>query len=197
MTLPTLYFVTDIEADGQSPYQNSMLSFATVVLSEVGEVMGEFEAVVKPRPDRRPDPGTSDWWLTQPEAWAAATADPQDPAEVMPRFAAWVEEFAGRRIFAARPLLFDGLWMDCYLDAFAGTRALYVMRHPRPIFMGQGLCIVSYQSAMLGQTAVGEAANPVPLDWLGDHPHTHRALDDARGYASLLARLLKMAAGQA
>jgi hypothetical protein len=70
---------------------------------------------------------------------------------------------------------------------------LSVPRHPRPIFAGQGMCIVSYMSAVLGQAAVSEAADPVPPDWLGHHPHTHRAIDDARGYASLLARLLKSA----
>ena len=194
MTQPTLYFVTDIEADGQNPYENSMLSFATVVVTETGDMVDEFEAVLAPRPDRRPDAGTMAWWLTEPAAWAAATTDPQDPGEVMQRFAAWVEGFAGRRIFAARPLFFDGLWMDAYLYQFAGTRALSAMRHPRQIFAGQGLCIVSFQSAVLGQTAVGEAADKIPLDWLGHHPHTHRAIDDARGYASLLARLLKITA---
>ena len=109
---------------------------------------------------------------------------------MMPRYASWVEGFVGRRIFAARPLLFDGIWMDCYLHDFAGTRALSVPRHPRQIFAGQGLCIVSFLSAMQGQTAVGEAADSLPPEWLGHHPHTHRAIDDARGYASLLARLL-------
>lgn len=193
----TLYFVTDIEADGPSPYENSMLSFATVVLSEGGVPLGEFEATLTPRPDRRADAGTTAWWQTQPEAWAAATAAPQDPATVMPRYADWVEGFDGRRIFAARPLLFDGLWMDTYLHGYAGTRALSVPRHVRPIFAGQGLCIVSFMSALQGKTAVGEASDPLPADWLGDHPHTHRAIDDARGYASLLARLLAMAAGRA
>ena len=194
MTRETLYFVTDIEADGPSPYENSMLSFATVVLSESGAQLGEFEAVLVPRADRKPDAGTTAWWQTQPEAWIAATTGAEDPALVMPRFAGWVESFAGRRVFAARPLLFDGLWMDAYLHQFAGTRALSVPRHPRLIFEGQGLCLVSYLSAVQHQTAVGEAADPIPADWLGHHPHTHRAIDDARGYANLLARLLQLAA---
>ncbi len=196
MTRDTLYFVTDIEADGPSPYENSMISFATVVLSERGVALGEFEAVLSPRADRRTDAGTLAWWQSQPEAWTAATTNPEDPSLVMPRFAAWVEGFDGRRIFAARPLLFDGLWMDTYLHQFAGVRALSVPRHPRPIFEGQGLCIVSFMSAILGQTAVGEAANPIPADLLGHHPHTHRAIDDARGYANLLAHLLEQAANR-
>lgn len=197
MSSPTIYFVTDIEADGPSPYENSMLSFASVVVAETGEHLGMFEAVLQPRPDRVSDPGTMLWWQGQPEAWKAATNDPQPPSEIMPRYADWVESFSGRRIFAARPLLFDGLWMDAYLHDFAGTRALMVPRHTRPIFAGQGLCLVSYMAAVTGRRAVGEAADPVPRDWLGEHPQTHRASDDALGYASLLTRLLDMAAGKA
>ena len=118
----------------------------------------------------------------------------------MPRFSAQIsslpqqtEECPPRRIFAARPLLIDGLWMDNHLNQFAASRALMVMRSRCQTFMGQGLCIVSFQSAVLGQTAVGEAADVIPPDWLGHYPHTHRPIDDARGYASLLARLLKIA----
>jgi hypothetical protein len=33
-------------------------------------------------------------------------------------------------------------------------------------------------------------------DWLGNVPHTHRAIDDALGYANVLARLLRMAAAR-
>jgi hypothetical protein len=69
-----------------------------------------------------------------------------------------------------------------------------VPRHLRLIFEGQGLCIVSFMSAVFGRTAVGEAGDAIPADWLGHHPHTHRAIDDARGYASLLARLLATSA---
>ena len=52
------YFVTDIECDGPSPLTNSMLSFATVVVREDGELCGEFEAVLKPRPDKQTDEST-------------------------------------------------------------------------------------------------------------------------------------------
>lgn len=33
-------------------------------------------------------------------------------------------------------------------------------------------------------------ASRLPPEWLGDVPHTHRAIDDARGYAHLLTVLL-------
>jgi hypothetical protein len=34
--------------------------------------------------------------------------------------------------------------------------------------------------------AVPVTAFPLPREWLGNVPHTHRAIDDARGYANLL-----------
>ena len=32
---------------------------------------------------------------------------------------------------------------------------------------------------------------PVPKAWFGDVPHTHRAIDDARGYANLLVEVMR------
>ncbi len=37
-----------------------------------------------------------------------------------------------------------------------------------------------------------DADGPTP-GWLGHHNHTHRAIDDAHGYASLLAHLMQLA----
>ena len=31
-----------------------------------------------------------------------------------------------------------------------------------------------------------------PADWLGDHEHTHQAIDDALGYAYLLTAMMSM-----
>ena len=114
----THYFVNDVETDGQSPLYSSMLSFATIVVREDGRIVGEFEAVLEPRSDKEPHPDTMAFWKTQPEAWAAATNNPQRPKEVMTKFAQWVKTFAGPRSFAARPLMFDGIWMEHYLREF-------------------------------------------------------------------------------
>ena len=65
--------VTDIEADGPSPLGSSMLSFASVACDVTGKVIDEFEAVLEPRSDRKPNPVTMEWWKTQPEAWRHAT----------------------------------------------------------------------------------------------------------------------------
>ena len=80
--------------------------------------------MLEPRSDRAPHPDTMAWWQTQPEAWAHATTDPQPAETVMPRYADWVEALPGFHVFAAAPIIFDGLWMDHYLETFAGTRVL-------------------------------------------------------------------------
>lgn len=191
----SFYFVTDIECDGPDVSRNSMLSFATVVLRQDGEFCGEFEANLKPRPDRSSDGRTMEWWETQPEAWAAATTNPEDPEIAMKRFVAWVEGFQGQRAFAARPLMFDGLWIDSYLRSFAERFLLDVPYWGNCVFNAGPLDIGTYMLGVFGKTNPQSFGDNFPTDWLGNHPHTHRAIDDARGYASLLAKLFQVARG--
>jgi len=191
-----LYFVTDIEADGPTPLENSMLSFATVVVNEDGELIDEFEAVLKPRPDKSPNAKTMAWWKTQPHAWKAATTNPVHPKTEMRRFADWVEGFDGKRSFAARPVAFDGFWMDCYLRDFAESYLLDVPHWGRNIFTAGALDIGTYICGLFNHTDPHTGDVEFPADWLGNHEHTHRAIDDARGYASLLSRLLQIARRQ-
>lgn len=188
------YFVTDIECDGPSPLKNSMLSFATVVVREDGELCGEFEAVLQPRADKQSDARTMQFWEAHPDAWSAATLNPEPPSQVMNRFAAWVERYSGKRSFAARPVAFDGIWIDHYLREFTDSYLLDVPYWGRCIFTAGALDIGTYISGIFGRTDL--VAGEIPRSWLGDHEHTHRAIDDARGYAALLSRLLRLAAQQ-
>lgn len=188
------YVVTDIECDGPNPNRNSMLSFASVAVSAMGEVLSEFEAVLHPRPDRSPDNGTMDWWHSLPEVWAAATTNPEPPAVVMERYGTWVESLPGKRVFAARPLIFDGPWMDHYLDHYLNSRANVGIRLERKVFNGfAALDLDSLIAGLMYQPHRVAFKPEWPADWLGDHPHTHRAIDDARGYASVLQNLLALA----
>jgi hypothetical protein len=193
VSAPTHYFVTDIECDGPDPARNSMLSLATVVVRDDGVFCGEFEAVLKARPDREPDPRTMQWWATQEAAWTAATTAPENPAIVMRRFADWVASYPDIRSFAARPLMFDGVWIDAYLRTFADSFVLDVPFWGRCIFSGSPLDIGTYIAGVFGHTGAHTREALLPEAWLGNHPHTHKAIDDARGYASLLARLLGVA----
>jgi hypothetical protein len=187
---PTTFVVTDIEADGPSPLDSSMLSFASVACDITGKVLDEFEAVLEPRSGRAPHPDTMDWWKTQPEAWAHATENPERPEIVMPRYADWVESLPGYRVFAAAPIIFDGLWMDHYLQTFAGTRVLGTpLKNSRQIFRGGGVCLYTMAGTLRGAEYLKWGMQRVPPEWYGHIEHTHRAIDDARGFVNVLAKL--------
>jgi DNA polymerase III alpha subunit (gram-positive type) len=192
---PVTFVVTDIEADGPSPLGSSMLSFASVACTVEGRVVDEFQTVLTPRPDRAASPDTMAWWQTQPEAWAAATTDPQPPQEVMPRFADWVDALPGFKVFAAAPMVFDGLWMDHYLETFAGTRVLGGPFKTRQIFKGGGVCLYTMAGALRGVDYLNWGMQRVPSQWYGDIVHTHKAIDDARGFANVLAKLFAISQG--
>ncbi len=188
----TTFVVTDIEADGPNPLESSMLSFASVACDVSGKVLDEFEAVLTPRPDRKPSPDTMAWWESQPEAYAHATTNPEPPEIVMPRYADWVESLPGFRVFAAAPMIFDGLWMDQYLWTFAGTRVLGGPYKSRQIFRGGGVCLYTMAGTLRGAEYLNWGMQRVPPEWYGHIAHTHRAIDDARGFANVLAKLFAM-----
>lgn len=187
-----IFVVTDIEADGPTPLHNSMLSFASVAIEADGTPHGTFEAQLLQRPDRTTNEQTMAWWQTQPEAWAAATADAEDPAVVMPRYADWVEALPGPKVFVAAPMIFDGLWMDHYLDQFAGTRALSGPFKGRQIFRGGGICLYTMAGTLRGAPYLDWGMSKLPAEFYGHVAHTHRAIDDAQGFANVLVELLKI-----
>ncbi|CAN5711382.1 hypothetical protein BH10PSE5_BH10PSE5_35730 [soil metagenome] len=184
-----VYIVTDIECDGPTPGANSMIAFASVAVGADGRERGVFEAVLAPLPGAAGDPDTLAWFATQPEAWAAATTDPRDPGQVMGAFADWVRGFPEGRVFTACPLAFDGVWIDHYLRRF--TRWGLVEGHYAKdrLFDDPGLCLRSYAAGVLGREPWDCAPAKLPPEWLGHHEHTHKAIDDARGYAHLLGVL--------
>ena len=192
---PTTFVVTDIEADGPNPLASSMLSFASVACDIDGKVLDEFEAVLVPRADRKSHSDTMAWWATQPEAYAHATEHPEPPEIVMPRYADWVESLPGYRVFCAAPMVFDGLWMDHYLSTFAGTRVLGMPTKDRQIFRGGGVCLYTMAGTLRGAEYLKWGMQRVPSEWYGYVPHSHRAIDDARGFANVLAKLFSISQG--
>jgi len=187
------YFVTDVETNGPLPSSHSMLSFASVVVSSNGDIVDEFEAVLKPRPESSFDQDTMNWWKKQPEAYSAATLNAEDAQTVMIRYAEWIKTYSGRRLFAARPLIFDGPWIDEYLRNFVSSSIWQVPYLDQELFTGAALDIPSYMMGVFRHSTYMKPPYHIPEEWLGNHPHTHRAIDDARGYANLLSKLFKLA----
>ena len=186
------FIVTDIESDGPTPLHNSMLSFASVAIDANGTRYGEFEAVLEPRANKVQSRITMDWWATQPEAYEAATTGAEPAEIVMPRFADWVESLPGPRVFAAAPMMFDGLWMDHYLDQFADTRVLGGPFAQRQIFKGGGVCLYTMAGTLRGAPYPDWGMSKLPAEFYGHIAHTHKAIDDARGFANVLVELMKI-----
>jgi len=189
------YVVTDIEATGFQPGRHSMISFASVAVTGDGTELGRFEAVLAELPGGEWEPGTRAWFENdEPAALAAATADPRDPASVMKDFVAFVIALPGPRIFTAHPVAFDGSWIDHYLRLFTDHQLLDGRYHPGPLFH-DSLCLRSYGAGVTGRYVGDVDPTTLPSEWFGEVPHTHRAIDDALGYAHLLAELLRRSGG--
>jgi hypothetical protein len=185
-----IYVVTDVELDGPVPGRHSMLSFASVAVTPDRHQHGEFEAVLGRLDGASPDPETMAFWNTQPEAYAVATKNPERPGAVMQRFVDWVKSLAGDAIFAAHPLALDGPWIDFYLQHFTHERLSEGPWRPQRLFRSAPLWLMSFAAGRLGWPTWTCDVDRYPADWLGDHNHTHRAIDDARGYARLLVTLM-------
>lgn len=59
------------------------------------------------------------------------------------------------------------------------------------LFHGPGLCLRSYAAAVTGRPVADISAASLPIEWFGEVQHTHRAIDDALGYAHLLGELFR------
>ncbi len=187
--VPASYVVVDIEADGPDPGRHSMLSFGCVAVRQDGRTIAEFTANLTPLPGAEQDPGTMAWWRSEPDAWRESTRDPQDPAVVIPALAAWIGGLPGLPVFVAHPLTFDGLWIDWYLRQFVGRRLFRRPRSPGLCHAG-GLDLQSMVMIATGWHYQRCERKHYPAEWLGGHDHSHRAIDDARGYAHLLTLIL-------
>ena len=184
-----IYVVTDCEFDGPVPGANSMLSFGAVALSAGGAILDEFEVVLQPLEGASRDEGTMSFWRRHPEAWAAATENPESAGAGIARFADWVRSLDGEPIFAAHPVALDSLWIDFYLKRFVGRPLFEGPWVPDRLFRHPPLCIMSMVAGHTGRGQWECDVDRYPVEWLGSVEHTHRAIDDARGYAHLLKLL--------
>src|SRR5689334_20764386 len=175
-----IYVSTDVEADGPIPGPHSMLSFASAALRADKTLVGTFEANLTTLPGAQGDAQTMAWWQTQPEAWAACRTDPRDPADVMPRYVAWLKALPGKPVFVGYPAAYDFLFVYWYLIRFAGESP----------FSHSALDIKSFAMALLGTEYRASVKRNMPAPWFDDLPHTHVALDDARGQGALFCNML-------
>lgn len=180
-----VYVSTDVEADGPIPGPHSMLSFASAAYLADKTLVGTFEANLATLPEATGDPKTMAWWATQPAAWAACRANPREPADAMPEYVAWLKRLPGRPVFVGYPAAYDFLFVYWYLIRFAGESP----------FSHSALDIKTYAMALLGTDYRDSTKRNMPKSWFDDLPHTHVALDDAKGQGALFCNMLTARGG--
>ena len=175
-----IYVSTDVETDGPIPGPHSMLSFASAAFTADKQMLGTFEANLHTLPDATGDPKTMAWWQTQPEAWAACRQNLREPAEAMRAYVKWLKSLPGKPAFVAYPVAFDFMFVYWYLIRFAGESP----------FSHSALDIKSYAMAVMGTDYRDSVKRNMPKAWFDDLPHTHVALDDAKGQGALFCNML-------
>jgi hypothetical protein len=178
--MPEIYVSTDVEADGPIPGPHSMLSFGSAAYSADKRLVSTFSANLELLDGAAGDPGTMEWWRKQPEAWAEARRDPEDPAVVMPRYVQWLKKLPGRPVFVGYPAAYDFLFVYWYLMRFAGESP----------FSHSALDIKTYAMAMLRKEYRESVKKNMPRRWFDALPHTHKALDDAIEQGALFCNML-------
>jgi hypothetical protein len=178
--MPEIYISTDIETDGPIPGPHSMLSFGSAAYRPDKVLVDTFAANLDTLPGASGHPETMAWWPGQPEAWAEARRHPEDPAEVMPRYVAWIKKQPGKPVFVAYPAGFDFLFVYWYLIRFAGESP----------FSFSALDMKTYAMALLKSEYREATKRNMPKRWFDPLPHTHKALDDAIEQGALFCNML-------
>src|SRR2546425_940284 len=175
-----IYVSTDVEADGPIPGPNSMLSFGSAAYRADKTLLSTFTANLETLSGATGAPDTMAWWETQPAAWAACRENPQPPQIAMQSYVAWLKGLPGKPVFVGYPAAYDFLFVYWYLIRFAGESP----------FAHSALDIKTYAMALLGSEFRDTVKRAMPREWFDELPHTHVALDDAKGQGALFCNML-------
>ena len=184
--LPELFISIDVEADGPVPGLSSMLSLGAAAITLDKRVLGVFSANLCELPQATPHPDTEDFWRDNPEAYAQARLQPNEPALAMMRFATWLTDIGagyGNPVALCYPAAYDFKWVDYYTQRFNGHN---------PFGYNGALDGKSFAAGMLGLSLAEISRGAFPPAWFDPGlPHTHVAVDDALEQGGLLVNMVR------
>jgi ribonuclease T len=168
----------DVEASGPTPGTGSLLSIGACLVKDPRD---GFYVELKPLPELP--------WSDSAEAIhllnrARLEASGMEPPEAMERFAAWVSEVAAgaKPVFVGFNASFDWMFVADYFERYLG-------RNPF------GIAALDLKSYYMGRDRIARWSETtsrfVHQRYPITTPHSHNALDDARGQAELALLLLK------
>jgi len=180
----SLFLSFDVEADGECPGINSLLSVGFAGFTKTGEIVFEYEANIKPLPDCTQNANTMAWWNKpeQQEAYKYVCSNQQDAKNVFTELNDKLLKLKDQyNIFpVAWPANYDWQWIHYYFHRFVGSNPLGFSAR----------CIASYAWGMMKTTNPKERINFEPfVD--PRFKHTHKALDDAKEQGAMLINMLK------
>ena len=166
------YISIDVESDGPSPFNRSMVCFGAVLVKDQTKT---FYGQTRPINDE-----------FEPDALAVSGFSREeheqfdDPKEVMERFDKWLLEVSGdsRPIFISDNIAYDWKWIDYYFHRYLG-------RNP---FGFSGRRIGDLYCGMVNDTSKN-------ADWkrkFRKTRHSHNPVDDSKGNAEALVEMQKM-----
>lgn len=168
-----------------------MLSFASAAVGPLGKIIDTFSATLSLCPTQRPTLSPSHECGANPASGTGSRRVPVRPDGAIRSYVRWVRALEGEPVFCAPPLAMDAPWMDHDLRRFAGLRLPKEHWTGERLFYDGRLRLRSFASGRLGWSLRECTAKAYGRDRIGEQAHTHRALDDAMGYAHRLAYLLK------
>lgn len=192
---PEVYVSLDIETDGPVPGLYSMLALGAAAFSEDGAHLGSWYATMRPLPGAKQHPETMSWWGTQPDAYAEATGEQEDPVDCIPRFAQWCDQLKvrGQLVPFAKPTGFDYGFVIWYLHRFCGRNPLGIACMDLRSYMAGLLCSPRYHPPGMRQLIGVALAGENPSEGL--RPHV--AVDDALEQGRIMMALRRWARGKA
>jgi hypothetical protein len=196
----TIYINFDVETTGPVPGLHSMLSFGAVAHRDSDWREVDYYSInIQEMEDAGWDVDTRRWWASPErlDAWTKTTAAPRfSPLLAMERVCVFLEALRrdfpddGRLIFVAYPITFDFAFLNYYMHRFCPNRwrALMFNKH----IGWSGMDIQTLAMCTTGKSFGGAVKKNWPKDWTTeDYPHTHVAVEDARGQAYSFKRMME------
>lgn len=122
---------------------------------------------------------------------AASTEGARRVPEVMADFVDWVRGLGRTASSWRRRSASTGPTSTAYLRRFTAYGLAQGPDETDRLFHGAGLCLKSLACGVVGGDPATFSVHDLPSEWFGEVEHTHRAIDDARGYANLLVEVLR------
>ena len=189
MSKPKLYASFDIEADGSSPANNSMLSNGIVFFNSNGTEIKSFQRNIKPLPDKTQEKRCmTEFWDKFPDVWKFVNSNQITAIEFCQELETILLELEKtyQIIWVASPAAYDWQWLNSYYDKFKSQNA------PNIGFSAKCVSTLFWTYCRLNKINAKEDQEKLRETLSEGFKHTHNPEDDAREQGKMFINLCKL-----